>query len=51
MCSCGKKKGTTQNFTHTFKDETGTTQQKTYSSEMDARQAASRLGGTVRAAA
>lgn len=47
-CACGSKKagGVQKKWTHT--DSTG--KKTTYSSEMDARMAASRQGGTVRAA-
>lgn len=46
-CNCGSKRGgVKKNFVHTAPDGT----RKTYSSEMDARMAASRLGGTVKAA-
>lgn len=54
MCSCNSKGGakaggTGQKYVHTY-TESGSTTTKTYSSEMDARMAASRLGGTVKAA-
>lgn len=47
-CNCGSKRagGASKNWVHTAPDGT----KKTYSSEMDARMAASRSGGTVRAA-
>jgi hypothetical protein len=53
MCSCNssKKGGTataTRVFTHTYTDESGKTVTKPYSSEMDARMQAARLGGTVK---
>lgn len=47
-CACGSKKadGTKKNWVHTAPDG----KKKTYSSEMDARMAASRQGGSVRSA-
>ena len=45
-CNCGKNKvGAAKNWQHTAPNG----KKKTYSSEMDARVAASREGGTVRA--
>lgn len=46
-CNCGSNRadGSKKNWTHTAPNGV----KKTYSSEMDARLAASRLGGTVRA--
>lgn len=53
MCSCNSsKKGgvatSSRTFTHTYTDTNGKTQTQSYSDEMDARMAASRLGGTVK---
>lgn len=47
-CACGSKRadGTKKNFVHVAPNGV----KKSYSSEMDARMAASRLGGTVRPA-
>lgn len=47
-CACGSKKadGSKKNWVHTAPDGV----KKTYSSETDARMAAARAGGTVRAA-
>jgi hypothetical protein len=53
MCSCNSKGakagGTGQKYLHSYSVD-GKTVTKTYSSEMDARMAASSLGGTVKAA-
>jgi hypothetical protein len=50
MCSCGSKTtaAAPRTFTHTYTDENGVKHTQSYSSEMDARLAASRLGGTVK---
>jgi hypothetical protein len=46
-CSCGKNRLTNANKTWVHTDTSG--KKTTYSSEMDARMAASRKGGTVKA--
>jgi len=49
MCSCGKSKsGGVQKWSHSYTTAAGEKKVDTHDSEMEARQAASRLGGTVR---
>jgi len=48
-CSCGKNKaGGVKKYVHTYTTTSGAKTSDTYDKEMEARQAASRLGGTVR---